>query len=132
MTTSTDRQRIVAEFLDRVWSDGDVDQSDAFLLDRYAIRHDPGDPWDRQVLNLAGFKERARLLRAPFPDQRFHVQQWFESAASVGVTWLWEATHKGDLPGFPATGRTVRMSGATVLTLTKPDASAVIGRSLTA
>lgn len=30
------------------------------------------------------------------------------------MIWLWEGAHRGDLPGFPATGRTVRMSGATV------------------
>ena len=30
------------------------------------------------------------------------------------MTWLWTGTHLGDLPGFPATGRTIHMSGATV------------------
>lgn len=30
------------------------------------------------------------------------------------MTWHWVATHKGDFPGVPATGKEVRMSGATV------------------
>jgi hypothetical protein len=30
------------------------------------------------------------------------------------MTWLWRGTHAADLPGFPATGQTIRMSGATV------------------
>ena len=30
------------------------------------------------------------------------------------MTWLWKGTHLGDLPGFPATGRPIEMSGATV------------------
>jgi predicted ester cyclase len=30
------------------------------------------------------------------------------------MTWYWSATHTGDIPGFPATGKQIRMSGATV------------------
>lgn len=32
----------------------------------------------------------------------------------VVMTWLWSATHAGALPGYPATGAKIRMSGATV------------------
>lgn len=65
-------------------------------------------------LDIAGFKERVRQSRAPFPDQRFDVQEMFADGEAVVVTWLWSATHQGDLPGFPATGKPIRMSGATV------------------
>lgn len=108
------RQRLLEEFLDRVWSSGDVDQCDRFLADRYTIRHDPGDPWEGRILDLTGFKERVRLSREPFPDQRFDVQHWFEDDDSMAVTWLWSATHLGDLPGIPASGRPIRISGATI------------------
>lgn len=114
MKKLTTRQSLLKEFLDRVWSSGEIEQSDRFLADSYTIRHDPGDPWDGQTLDLAGFKERARLSREPFPDQRFDVQDWFENDDGVAVTWLWSATHSGDFPGFPASGRTLTMSGATV------------------
>lgn len=107
------RQQLLKEFLDRVWSAGEIDQCDRFLADRYTIQHDPGDPWDGQTLDPAGFKERVRVSRAPFPDQRFEVQQWFENDESIAVTWLWAATHLGDLPGFPASGKRLEMSGAT-------------------
>jgi steroid delta-isomerase-like uncharacterized protein len=108
------RQQLLKEFLDRVWSSGEIDQCDRFLADSYTIRHDPGDPWDGRILDLAGFKERVRLSRAPFPDQRFDVQRWFEDDDSVAVTWLWSATHLGDPSGFPAPGRSIKISGATV------------------
>ena len=29
------------------------------------------------------------------------------------MTWLWMASHRGDLPGFEATGEIIRMSGVT-------------------
>ena len=78
------------------------------------IRHDPGDPWDRRELNRAEYKARVRLSRAPFPDQRFDLQELFADADAIIATWLWIGTHAADLPGFPATGRVIRMSGATV------------------
>lgn len=31
----------------------------------------------------------------------------------VMMTWRWQATHSGDFPGFPATRKTIRMTGAT-------------------
>jgi len=42
------------------------------------------------------------------------VQEWFENNDSVVVTWLWSATRLGDVPGFSATGKSLKMSGATV------------------
>lgn len=107
------RQIRLAAFIDRVWSAGEVEAAAAFLADSYTILHDPGDPWEGQTLTLDGFMDRVRRSRAPFPDQRFEVQEWFENAGGVAVTWLWSATHLGDFPGFPATGRRLTMSGAT-------------------
>ncbi|MER2535414.1 MAG: ester cyclase [Rhizobiaceae bacterium] len=107
------RRRLLAEFLDAVWSRGEIDRSGEFVAANYAILHDPGDPWEGRTLDLPGFKERVRLSRAPFPDQRFDVQQMFDSEDGVAVTWLWSGTHLGDVPGFPATGRRITMSGAT-------------------
>lgn len=114
MQPTTKRQTILAEFLNRVWTGGDIEACGDFLADGYRIAHDPGDPWEGRTLDLDGFKERVRLSRAPFPDQRFDVQAWFEADDKIAVTWMWSATHLGDLPDFPATGRRLTMSGATV------------------
>lgn len=106
--------KLTTDFLDEVWSGGDVGACADYVAPEYTIHHDPGDPWEGQTLKLSAFQDRVRISRAPFPDQRFLVQKIFADAGSVAVTWLWEATHKGDIPGFPATGKPVRMSGATV------------------
>ena len=108
------RKHRLAEFIRRVWDDGDLDAVDAYLADTYTIHHDPGDPWDGQTLDRAGFKDRVAKSRAAFPDQRFDTQALIAEDDSVVMTWLWSGTHGGDLPGFPATGRHIRMSGATV------------------
>lgn len=100
--------------MDRVWSSGEIDACDQYLAGSYTISHDPGDPWDGRTLTLAEFKERVRFSRAPCPDQRFDILEWFENGDTVAVTWLWSATHQGDIAGFPATGKPLKMSGATV------------------
>ncbi len=105
-------------FMDTVWSSSDAEAAaaatDAWLADSYTIHHDPGDPWDGQTLDRAGYKQRLTASRAPFPDQRFTIVDAFEAGDKVAITWTWAATHAGDIPGFPASGRAITMSGATV------------------
>ena len=113
MNKADTRKRLLADFIRAVWDEWRADAAGAFLAPAYAIRHDPGDPWDGRTLDHAGFKERLLLSRAPFPDQRFDVQAMFADGDAVVMTWLWSATHRGDVAGFAATGRTITMSGAT-------------------
>lgn len=114
MSIESSRKQRLVRFIEEVWDEGDADAADAYVADAYRIHHDPGDPWDGRALDLAGFKDRLLRSRAAFPDQRFDIQGLFADGDSVVMTWLWSATHLGDLAGFPATGKTVRMSGATV------------------
>lgn len=114
MTPDPSRKARLARFIEQVWDQGDEDAVDLHVADAYVVRHDPGDPWEGQTLDRAGFKDRLRKSRAAFPDQAFDIQALFEDGDAVVMTWLWSATHLGDLPGFPATGATIRMSGATV------------------
>lgn len=114
MSVDRNLKEILAQFIREVWSEGNVDASDKYIASKYTIHHDPGDPWDGRELDLAGYKERVTLSRAAFPDQVFDIQELFADGDAVVMTWLWSGTHKGDIPGFPATGKTIRMSGATV------------------
>jgi steroid delta-isomerase-like uncharacterized protein len=114
MSQLENRKEILRQFLKEVWSDGDAEAADKYVAPVYTIHHDPGDPWEKKQLDLGGYKERVRTSHAPFPDQRFDLQELFADGDAVVVTWLWTATHQGPLPGFPASGKTIRMSGATV------------------
>jgi len=105
---------VLESFIREVWNDGDADAAGRYLAPRYTIHHDPGDPWDGRVLDLAGYQERVRLSRAPLPDQKFAIERLCADGDAVAMTWFWSATHAGDIPGFPATGKTVRMSGSTM------------------
>jgi steroid delta-isomerase-like uncharacterized protein len=116
MSTLQDEQHkaLLTGFLREIWSGGNVERCATYLAETYTIHHDPGDPWEGQSLDIDAFKARVALSRAPFPDQQFQVQDMIAGPGRVVVTWLWSATHTKDYPGFPATGRPVSMSGATV------------------
>jgi steroid delta-isomerase-like uncharacterized protein len=114
MSPAESRKQQVRGLLDEVWTAGLVDAADRYLGARYTIHHDPGDPWHGQTLDRAAYKQRARLSRAPFPDQRFAVRELIAEGDAVVVTWTWNGTHAGDLPGFPASGKEIRTSGMTV------------------
>jgi predicted ester cyclase len=109
-----DNRELLARFIEEVWNTGTIEASDKYIAPAYMIHHDPGDPWDGKTLDLQEYKDRVRLSRAPFPDQRFSIQDILANDDRAVMTWFWVATHLGDIPGFPATGRQIRMSGATV------------------
>ncbi len=114
MSSNNRKKEILKEFIREVWNEGNANAADKYLAPKYTIHHDPGDPWDHQELDLAGFKERLKISRAPFPDQNFQIQALFADGNAVVMTWFWIGTHLADMPGLPATGKPIQISGATV------------------
>lgn len=114
MMTDHARKQRLARFIREIWDEGNAEAADDYLAAAYTIHHNPGDPWEGRTLDRAGFKDRVRQSRAAFPDQRFDIQALIAEGGDVVMTWLWTGTHRGDLPGFPATGKPIRMSGATL------------------
>ncbi|WP_417609939.1 ester cyclase [Parasphingorhabdus sp.] len=108
------RKQILTDFLQDVWTDGQVEKVDHYLADNYSIHNDPGDPWDGQTLSIAGFKDRLIQSRAMAPDQIFDVEKMVEEGNDIAVAWSWSGTHLGDIPGIPATGRNITMTGLTI------------------
>src|SRR5262249_36332237 len=52
---------------------------------------------------------------AGFPDVTFEVSSRFVSGTRGGLEWVMRGTHRGDLPGLPATGKQVEGGGASIL-----------------
>ncbi len=111
-------KELLSQFMDEVWSGGDIDACDRFIADEYTVHNDPGDPWHGQTLSLDGFKERVRLSRAPFPDQRFDIQTMVAEPGRVAITWAWQGSFMEDMAGFKADGRVIRMTGMTLYDFT--------------
>jgi|SRR5579859_588086 steroid delta-isomerase-like uncharacterized protein len=108
------RKQILADFIEEVWNQGDLDAAARYLAPTYLIAHDPGDAWHGRTLDPALFRARLAQARAPFPDQRFETVEMIAGDDAVVMTWFWTATHSGEVAGYPATGRKISMSGATV------------------
>ena len=107
-------KNFLVRFIESVWNNGDIQAIDDFLADTYTIHHDPGDPWHKQTLSIDDFKERVRISRAPFPDQKFSIQTLVAEGELVSIVWLWTGTHTKAISGFEATGKPFEMSGATL------------------
>jgi predicted ester cyclase len=113
------KKTLLRDFLDNVWSAGDVSDLSRFLAPTYTVRHDPGDPWQFQTLSQEGFKDRVVKSRAMAPDQTFHIASMVEEEECVAVSWTWTGTHKGDIPGIAVTDRPIKMSGLTIYDFTE-------------
>ena len=108
------RKTILSNFLEDIWNRGLEDKLSEYLGPEYVIHHDPGDAWHGKTLDIDGFRQRLLVSRAPFPDQRFDIQDMLEDGDKIAISWLWQATHVGELAGIPATGRVIHMSGLTI------------------
>jgi steroid delta-isomerase-like uncharacterized protein len=68
------------------------------------------------VVNRGGAELRAfgEGILSGFPDVTFELRSSFASPSGGGAEWVMRGTHKGDLPGMPATGRRIEVRGASV------------------
>jgi steroid delta-isomerase-like uncharacterized protein len=64
---------------------------------------------------IEGHNAIVTLFRAAFPDGVWTVEDIFASDDRVCARVVFNATHKGDFFGIPATGKTVSFSGVHVL-----------------
>lgn len=111
---TTRRKDILSRFMEEVWNKGQADSVDFFLAPQYTIHHDPGDPWHGATLDIEGFKERLKVSRAPFPDQRFDLDTLIEDGNKIATSWHWSGTQMGPVAGIPASGKRILMSGLTI------------------
>ncbi len=56
----------------------------------------------------------ARATFEAFPDFKIQLTSSFVAGNWAGAEWAMSATHKGNLPGLPATGKRFSIRGATI------------------
>ncbi len=117
--TTKDLKTTLHTFMERVWNSGDFDQLETYVAEQYTITHDPGDPWEGQVLDLATFQERVLYSRNAFPDLRFDIQEMIAEDDKVVTSWVMSGTHQGDLPQLPASVVQFSITGLTIYSFTE-------------
>ncbi|VAX26622.1 hypothetical protein MNBD_NITROSPIRAE01-949 [hydrothermal vent metagenome] len=104
---------MLESFIQDVWNRGDFSNLENYLAPHYQIISDPGDPWEGETIDHATFKKRVLYSLNAFPDLNFSLQEMIQADGIVAVRWIMSATHLGDLPQLPATGKSFSINGLT-------------------
>jgi steroid delta-isomerase-like uncharacterized protein len=113
MTTTEQNKTIVSEFIDALFTKGDLGAADAFLADDF-VNHDPpfGGSRDRE-----GMRAAAAMFRDAFPDWHSDLGLLIGEGDLVVEQFTASGTQQGEIMGVPPTGRTVTLGGIQIFRL---------------
>ncbi|MFF6781992.1 ester cyclase [Streptomyces sp. NPDC012510] len=89
---------------------GELPPLNDLLVEDYHDHVPSGEP---DAIGMDAFRRTCEEWRSAF-DYAFTVEDQLAQDDRVCTRWTWDATHKGDFLGIPASGRTVRMTGTTI------------------
>jgi steroid delta-isomerase-like uncharacterized protein len=107
-------ERLIAEMWE-AWSAHDMKRLLPLFTDDFVYEDMPMGVVNRNASELRAFGEG---FFSGFPDVTFEMRSSFADGTSGGSEWVMRGTHKGDLPGMPATGKRIDVRGAAVFEFT--------------
>lgn len=110
MTNIDANKKVVTEFIDGLFSQGDLGAVDAHLSDDF-VNHDPplGASADREGMRSAGAS-----FRAAFPDWHSDLHLLIAEGDLVAEHFTARGTHRGEIMGVAPTGRAVSLRGINI------------------
>jgi steroid delta-isomerase-like uncharacterized protein len=110
MTTTEQNKRLVSDFIDSLFTKGDLDAVDRYLAPDF-VNHDPpfGVTPDREGMRAAG-----EMMRAAFPDWHSDQHLVVGEGDIVVERFTASGTHRADVLGVPPTGDTVSLEGINI------------------
>jgi steroid delta-isomerase-like uncharacterized protein len=103
---ATDNKTFVRSTVEEMWSTGNAKLIDEHMAPNYVLHKPPtGFTPDRD-----GLKGILQALRSAFPDLRMTVEDVIAEDDKVVQRRLYQGTHKAELFGIPATGKSVSVS----------------------
>src|SRR6516165_1352428 len=110
MTTTEQNKAIVREFIEGLFTKGDLGAVDTYLAEDFVNRDPPfGAASDREGMRGAG-----AMFRAAFPDWHSDIYHLVGEGDLVVEQFTASGTQQGEIMGVPATGRTVTLRGIQV------------------
>ena len=98
-------------FYEEVFNQHNADAADEFIAtDAVSHATPPGMP-----NGLEGAKQLFRMYFVAFPDLHFSVENIIAEGDKVVARYTMSGTHKGELMGIPATGKTIAITGIDIL-----------------
>jgi steroid delta-isomerase-like uncharacterized protein len=114
MTITERNKRVVGEFIQALFTNGDVSAVDRHLAPDF-VAHDP--PMPDLTEDAAGFRDAATRIRAAFPDWHSDVHLLLAEGDYVAEHFTASGTQRGEIMGIAATSRTVRVPGINIFRL---------------
>jgi steroid delta-isomerase-like uncharacterized protein len=110
MTDIENNKEIVREFIDRVFTKGDLSAVDDLLSDDF-VNHDPhfGAPEGREAFRYMG-----TVMREACPDWHSDLHLLVGEGDIVVEQFTASGTHRGELAGVAPTGRELTMPGINI------------------
>lgn len=113
MSTTDSNKAVVKDFIDGLFTKGDLGAVDTYLAEDF-INHDPpfGVPPDRE-----GMRTAASMMRAAFPDWHSELHALIAEGDVVVERFTAGGTHRGEVMGVPATGEAISLPGINIFRL---------------
>jgi steroid delta-isomerase-like uncharacterized protein len=111
-TTIEQNKKLYCRFLDEVFNQGRMETADELLSQSYVF-HDasPGVP----EKGPTAVKQAASMFRSAFPDLKISIEELVAEDDKVCARATTRGTHRGAIFGIPPTGRTVSITGLTMV-----------------
>lgn len=96
---------------EELWNQKNRAVIDEVLVPDY-VHHDP------QATDIArgieGYKQFVERYLSAFPDVHMSIEDEIVAGDTIVTRWTVTATHTGNLPGIPATGKRISLEGMTI------------------
>jgi predicted ester cyclase len=108
--TTEQNKAIVHDFIDSLFTKGDLSAVDEYLDERF-VNHDPpvGLPGDREGMRTAG-----QMFREAFPDWHSDLELLVAEGDIVVERFTASGTHRRELMGAAPSGNTVNLAGINI------------------
>lgn len=112
MSETEANEQLVRRFFEEVWNGKNDAVVEEFLAPD-CIAYGLPDP-DAVLHGPEEFKTVLRMFLGAFPDVKITVHEVIAAGDRVAARWTSLGTHLGDHLGFPPTGKSVTLDGATI------------------
>lgn len=107
-----ENKALVTRFYEEVWNRKNLDINEELFDIANYVHHDPPAP--DYIPTVEEAKQRLAVAQTIVPDIQYSVEEMIAEGDKVVVRWTARGTHLGDIPGMPATGKGVTLSGITI------------------
>ena len=105
-----DYKSVVRRYYSEIWNAWSEPALEELISPEIVFRGSIGTA----VVGSAGFKRYVDRIRSAFPDFHNHIEELIAEGDKVAARLTYTGTHRGELFGFPGTGRKITYEGLAV------------------